>query len=167
MLKTILKLCTINALDSLTLLQFCLKPNYILNHILPVIHKLCLHLFCRPLLFILSLSIPKVKNIKFINNKCWCIIYLPLICAQIVSFTRQIRRKPFCLQLKRANPRWISLLPSSLGIPSDHSVYKKLQTAVSSWVLLSYSHDTLATPVTSLSKQLHTHTSYCCGRVCV
>lgn len=104
---------------------------------------------------------------KLINNTCRCIIYFPLICAQIVSFTRQIRRKPLRLQLKRANPRWISLLPSSLEIPSDHSVYKKLQTTVSSWVLLSYSHDTLATPVTSLHKQLHTHTSYCCGRVCV
>lgn len=168
MLKTILKLCTINALivsyAVAGLLKTKLNPESYPASDLQTVLALVLQDSIMYSIFIYSKS---KKNIKFINNKCRCIIYLPLICAQIVSFMRQIRRKPFRLQLERANPRWISLLLSSLGIPSDHSVYKKLQTTVSSWVLLSYSHDTLATPVTFLRKQLHTHTSYCCGRVCV
>lgn len=129
MLKTILRLCTINALKVsyavAGLLKTKLNPDSCPASDLQTVPALVLQ-------GSIMYYIPKVKNMKFINNKCRCIIYLPLICAQIVSFTRQIRQKPFHLQLKRANPRWISLLPSSLGIPSDHSVYKKLQTTVSS-----------------------------------
>lgn len=58
---------------------------------------------------------------------------------------------------------WLSLLTvdqstesSALGIPTDHSVCKELQTAVSNRVLLPYSHGTLAASVTFLGKPLHT-----------
>lgn len=58
---------------------------------------------------------------------------------------------------------WLSLLTvdrstesSALGIPTDHSVCKELQTAVSNPVLLPYSHGTLAASVTFLGKPLHT-----------